>query len=87
MGGGLAVSSGPATILNFTFAGNYANFTAADLQGRQEVSMGNSLFVDNWLNRDGGLRLNSNTNDKVATDLGGNRQFLDADISSTPKSN
>ena len=80
MGGGLAVSSGPATIMSCTFAGNYAKFHGGGIQGTSSVSMGNTLFVDNRSNRDGGYA-KFHTNDPVATDLGGNRQFLTQNLS------
>jgi hypothetical protein len=75
MGGGLAVSSGPATVVNSTFAANYAKFHGGGIQGAANVTMANSLFVDNRSNRNGGYA-NFHTNSAVGTDLGGNRQFL-----------
>jgi hypothetical protein len=76
MGGGLAVSSGPATVINATFAANYAKFHGAGIQGAANVTMANSLFVNNRSNRNGGYA-NFHTNSAVGTDLGGNRQYLD----------
>jgi hypothetical protein len=75
MGGGLAVSSGPATVLGCTFAKNYAKFHGAGIQGASSVTMGNTLFVDNRSKRTSGYA-NFHTNAAVANDLGGNRQFL-----------
>jgi len=75
MGGGLAVASGPATVVHSTFVGNYAKFHGAGIQGAANVSLGNSLFVANRSARNGGYA-NFHTNAPAATDLGGNRQYL-----------
>ncbi|MBX3186645.1 MAG: hypothetical protein KF819_06505 [Labilithrix sp.] len=80
MGGGLAISSGPATLLNCTFAANYAKFHGGGIQisgaADATLAMGNTLFVDNLSNRNGGYA-NFHTNRAVDTDLGGNVQHLD----------
>jgi predicted outer membrane repeat protein len=78
MGGALAISRGPTTIVNCTFADNYAKFHGGGIQmgGSAKVTMKNSLFSNNLSNRDGGWA-NFQTNRAVDTDGGGNMQWLD----------
>lgn len=85
MGGGLAVSSGPSTVMSCTFARNFAAFHGGAIQGASgEMALGNSLFVDNRSTREYG---NFHTEDLAKTDLGGNIQFLRADLEQDVKSN
>lgn len=78
MGGGLAVSRGPAVISHCTFSNNWAKFHGGGIQmsGDAVVTLTNSLFYNNTSNRDGGWA-NFHTNRAVDVDGGGNLQFLD----------
>lgn len=78
MGGGLALSNGPATVTNCTFADNYAKFHGGGIQAGGDVALTltNSLFYNNRSDRDGGWA-NFHTNREADVDGGGNMQFLD----------
>lgn len=81
MGGAVAVSTGPADLMNCTFANNYAKFHGGGLQmgGEAVVSLQNCLFYNNTSNRDGGYA-NFQSNREVDVDGGGNMQHLDPNL-------
>jgi hypothetical protein len=77
MGGGVAISRGPADFVNCTFAENWAKFHGGGIQmgGEADVSLLNTLFYENGSDREGGWA-NFHTNREVDMDRGGNMQFL-----------
>ncbi len=81
MGGALAVSRGPADLINVTIANNWARFHGGGIQagGDAEVSLTNTLFYNNTSDRDGGWA-NFHTNREVDHDGGGNMQWLDESL-------
>jgi predicted outer membrane repeat protein len=88
MGGGLALSNGPATVTNCTFADNYAEFHGGGIQAGGDVSLTltNTLFYNNRSNRDGGWA-NFHTNREADVDGGGNMQWLNPEFEIDSNSN
>lgn len=88
MGGAVAISRGPANLVNCTFANNYARFHGGAVQmgSNAEVTLENSLFYNNRSDRDGGYA-NFHTNRPADIDAGGNIQWLDPDLEIDSSSN
>lgn len=73
MGGGLAISNGPSTVTNCTFAYNYAWFHGGGIQagGDKDVTLSNCIFYENTSTRE---FAGYNTNSELI-DGGNNIQF------------
>ncbi len=87
MGGAVALVGGPTEVSHCTFADNHAQFHGGGIQAAQDaqVTVTNSLFVNNTSDRDGGWAwFHAN---RELGDGGGNIQWLDAALEIDSNSN